>query len=892
MVSRMSYLYRIVVLFLLVTLSACGGGGGGSPTPTPSPPVSTPPAVPTPVPEAKITTISLRSDAGDWLGLGKNMVYNKTNAKIEITAQKNQLVVRVDGDESWTGVFQTGGTEQTQLKVGMVADAARYIDKQDWSKNGLTWFGEGRSCSSATGWFAIDSVAYSNGALSQISLRFERHCNGAAAALRGEVKYYAEDASKPPPPAMPVPSTLWRPPADLANGTGSYAYFESDEGDFVGLGKTYRYDDRSARISVSGSHINLVISVSGNEQWSAELRGMEMQQKLEPGYYPGITGSRFHNPVKGGLSWTGEGRGCRESTGWFAIDSVVTDGYDVVGFDLRFEQHCEGRAAALRGVIHYVKPDVTKLPPVAGNTPVGSWRAPSAALPASGNYLYVQSDPGEALGKGLIDLQTSAVARIAASARDNTLSFETQGVHSWRGEFIARAGQKQFEPGSYPAMAGYPAAVSPFGAFTVYGDSHSAHDPRGWVVIDHIRYVDGVLVELDLRFEQLGANRIGNDYGLLHGQLRWRAGQPDTYAGPAWPPPATFWRPAAGMTPSSGNYVYLESDRSDFIGYQGAYLYTPLDSMMTLSGEANKMSLDLRGDELWQGEFTAIANLKQIEPGYYRGLRNSAAFNPARGAFHWGGDGRGCNDATSGVVVDKVSYVGGKLAELHMRFEQHCENEPGALRGEIRWSASDLRKPAGPASIPGNLWRAPSGVLPASGNYLYAASEPGASVGHGKAELYTTKDATIYGYTSTSMFPEAYFGMRTQTPTYGGWNIDMQAMVGYKQFQVGFYNYAMRFPFHNRAFGALSASAHGAGCNTSTGWYAIDKVTYVGDTLAAIHARFEQYCDADAVPARGELNWEASPAELLAARVKPQPARMQTGAGALTEGPVRGDRRR
>jgi hypothetical protein len=31
----------------------------------------------------------------------------------------------------------------------------------------------------------------------------------------------------------------------------------------------------------------------------------------------------FHNPVLGGLSWSGDGRGCNESSGWFVVGNYL-----------------------------------------------------------------------------------------------------------------------------------------------------------------------------------------------------------------------------------------------------------------------------------------------------------------------------------------------------------------------------------------------------------------------------------------------------------------------------------------------------------------------------------------------------------------------------------------
>ncbi len=904
----MSSLARFLILLMLATLSACGGGGSGAsasgsaPTPTvPTPPPAVPPnpgmppssPVPvTPEPQVHLTTIALQSDAGDNIGLGKTYAYDKSTAQIEVSSEKNRLVVQVTGDESWVGIFQTGGA-QSQLQVGMVADSVRFEDDGNFSRASHGWSGEGRYCNSSIGWFSVDSVTYTGPTLTQVTLSFVRHCNGATPALHGQIRYFADDATKPPPPVLPVPATLWRPPADFANSVGNSAYFESEEGDYVGLGKRYAYDQRSAAVTLSGAGQYLSIDVKGNERWSAELRGMNNDShNVEPGYYPAVHGSRFNNPVKGGLSWTGEGRGCRVSNGWFAVDAITIEQGLLTSIDLRFEQHCEGRAAALHGAIHWSDPTRVTWPAVDGNTAVGSWSAPAARLPSSGNYLYMQSDTGEGIAKGLVDLQTGANAIVSATAADDhSLTVEGHGVHSWRAEFINKLGQSRFVPGNYAGMAGYPFASASAAALSVYGD-YAASEPKGWLVIDSIAYADNKLVALDARFEQLGANRIGNDYGLLHGQVHWRADQASVLPGPAALAPADFWRPPSGATPAIGNYVYMESDRSDFIGNQAAYLYTPLDSLFTVTGAGIEAQFDLRGDQIWNGALRGIAGLGQIQAGYYAGQSNASYGNPARGRFNWGGDGRGCNEAVSGVVVDKVTYQGSVLTELNLRFEQHCEGEPGALRGEIHWSASDARVPQGPPALPANLGRAPAGALPASGNYLYVDSQPGA-MGGGMVGLMTARDTTFFANTSTPTSVEAYFGFNAQSAILGVWRVDLQAMVGLKQFQVGYYDRTLRFPFHNKAFGGLDVSANYSGCNTSIGWFAIDKASYVGDTLTALHARFEHHCEMLAPAAHGEINWEASPAALMAARLKPQTAMPgKSGARPLLEGPARASKRR
>lgn len=853
----MTILLRQLALLLVfpALLAACGGGGGGSspsgtaPVTTAPVPVPIPPPVANPLPTAN--AISLQSEQGDLIGQGKSYQYSPANARISVTATGNRLVVKVEGDEEWTGAFQTGGNA-TELKPGQYTALPRFLESMDASQGGLTWWGNGRSCTSSTGWIVIDSVSYVNGQLAAISLRFQRNCNGAAAALRGTVNYTVSDRSTAPIPSS-APGDLWRPPASVTASLGNYAYFESADGDYVGLGKTYSFDRRSAPVTVSGSGMPLAIRVNGDDVWAAEIHSPAAQLRLAAGYYPDVKAARFSNPVKGGMSWTAAGRGCSESTGWFAVDAVE---YDAAGtikrLDMRFEQHCEGRAAPLRGAIHYDDTASVASNPGAG-TAAGSWRAPAAVQARSDNFMYVESDANEPLARGLTDLETSGSAAFEVdNANNNSLRVSVNGNQMWGIMFRMPARYAQIVPGSYDGITKPPGDSVGLGALYVSAGHAGCDAEKGWVVVDNASYAAGKLVAVELRFEQ----QCASTSGLLHGHLRWRANVPDAFAGPA-EVPDLFWRPTATLP--SGSYVYLTSDRSDFIGI-GEALYTPVDSALKVTEQNGKLYINVKGDTDWSGTFETMRNAGAILPGYYAGLTGDTT-RPARGMFSWSGDGRGCNTASAGVVVDKAVYAGGQLAELQLRFEQHCDNSPGASRGQVHWLASDTRQPAGPrTAVPAGLWSAPAGALPAGGNYLYVTGAPGEPMTNGRTYLLTQQNARFYFSTAASpLDPNAGFlSLQAESGTSdgGGFRVQFQTMRSVGQLQAGLYDHLLRYGVHNTAFGGLSANSLGVACEQSIGWMVLDKVTYANGKPSAVHGRFEQYCDGREAPLHGEFNWE------------------------------------
>jgi hypothetical protein len=184
-------------------------------------------------------------------------------------------------------------------------------------------------------------------------LSFEQHCDGSASALRGDIHWTSADTTSPPGPTNPAPGDLWEANSDVLPPTGNYIYLESETGDYIGRGGIYLYTPLDTQISVRVIEGHLSVATSGAEDWRGDFKTMDFLDQLEVGYYGDLQRYPFHNPVKGGLSWSGQGRCCNSLTGWFFVDSVTYVGTDLTAIDLRFEQHCEGAAPALHGKIHW-----------------------------------------------------------------------------------------------------------------------------------------------------------------------------------------------------------------------------------------------------------------------------------------------------------------------------------------------------------------------------------------------------------------------------------------------------------------------------------------------------------------------------------------------------------
>ncbi len=318
---------------------ACSGSDKltGPPNPPPAPP-------PTP------NYIRLQSDPGDWVGAGGNYDYSQANTAITLNANLTHLSFNLRGDQWWYGEFQLPNTT-SRMQPGTYANAQRY-PFNDPDHPGIDWTGEGRGCNTQAGSFTIDSVTYAADVLKQVDLSFEQHCEGATPALHGAIHWRSDDTTRAPGPVTPIPSGLWAPAPGATPSSGTYVYLNSDQGDYIGLGQVLTY---TSSIAVTASGGVLAINVA-NFTWTGDFQVMNSINTLRVGYYPDLIRYPFNNPTKGGLDWSGQGRGCNTLTGWFALDHVTYTSNVLTSFDLRFEQHCEGGTAALHGAIHWDKP--------------------------------------------------------------------------------------------------------------------------------------------------------------------------------------------------------------------------------------------------------------------------------------------------------------------------------------------------------------------------------------------------------------------------------------------------------------------------------------------------------------------------------------------------------
>lgn len=626
--------------------------------------------------------VYLESQPGDHIGDGMTYLYTGSTAVFSASSITNHLSLTVESTERWWADFKMMNV-LARLEQGYYPDLQRY-PVHNPAKGGLNWEGEGRECDHITGWFVIDSITYDLNRVDTIELRFEQRCEGGGAALFGAIRWDANDPSRPTGPIYPPPIGLWEPDPAVTPDTGSYAYIMSETGDYIGQGRTHLYTQGDALFTVYANDAELDFQVDGDENWTSTFAGMNTLSRLEAGYYGGLERFPFHDPTIGGLTWTGEGRGCNRVEGWMVVDSVTYDGPVLTSIELRFKQSCDYGATALYGEIHWDVTDPTQPPGPINPPPVGIWEPTPGTLPAAGTFIYLESEPGDFVGRGRSYRYNQSDSILTFRELHSDLDIVVDGYEDWHANFDVMSSIDRLEPGFYGNLQRYPFHNPAKGGLTWSGEGRGCNRLDGWFAVDEVVYDGDTLQLVELRFEQ----HCEFDAPALRGALRWDANDSTSPPGPIVPAPADLWAPAPGITPETGNYAYFESEPGDYVGRGDHYLYTHDNSIYQVYswGSGVRFDVDGEGDANWYANINPMDQLTRIEVGYYPDVNEYPAHNPARGGLRMSAFYSGCEyDLRGWFAVDYVTYEGTEITGIDLRFMQHCSDATGALYGEIHW---------------------------------------------------------------------------------------------------------------------------------------------------------------------------------------------------------------
>lgn len=153
--------------------------------------------------------------------------------------------------------------------------------------------------------------------------------------------------------------------------------------------------------------------------------------------------------------------------------------------------------------------------------PATLWQPPPGSTPATGSYAYVDMDPGFTLGVTYPRVMSAASTAFTVSATGGRLTVtavDTVAKLTVNGVFQAMIGQTELKVGYYRDLRGSTEADPLAGSLDVLLGARGCASLVGWFAIDHVFYFNGLLTQIDVRFEERCAG-----FGVpMHGQIHWR----------------------------------------------------------------------------------------------------------------------------------------------------------------------------------------------------------------------------------------------------------------------------------------------------------------------------------------------------------------------------------
>jgi hypothetical protein len=247
---------------------------------------------------------------------------------------------------------------------------------------------------------------------------------------------------------------------------------------------------------MSGTLTYLTMRVtSGSENWSINLAAPS-GENLHPQVYYNVERAAFRTGRSPGLDVSGDGRGCNQVYGSFAINQIAADSSgNVTMLDATFTQNCEkSTAPPLQGIVHYGMQPLT--------------------------YSYV-SDAGDFIGQGATKSYAGATTIFGMSGTASNLTYSVSGQRdSWSIQMVAPSGQQLQAGTTYSGATRAPFQASSVPGLDDSGDSRGCNTLTGSFTINAIQTDgSGAITALNATFEQY----CDNSTSALHGTINYHA---------------------------------------------------------------------------------------------------------------------------------------------------------------------------------------------------------------------------------------------------------------------------------------------------------------------------------------------------------------------------------
>lgn len=187
------------------------------------------------------TVVTMFSDPGDWVGRGIAWEFDPSNSRVEGADLSTSGIGLDISGSAWPSVWSLAFVPPpgATLRTGYYGDA-QGLPTYLTGLPGLDISGYARACNNITGSFEIRDLQTSGTVITRLDLLYEQHCDGAPAALWGEVRVNEPLTSRL---AVSSQSITWPAVSGAGNGTAVPVYVRNLTGTDVVVGSTAVVDD-------------------------------------------------------------------------------------------------------------------------------------------------------------------------------------------------------------------------------------------------------------------------------------------------------------------------------------------------------------------------------------------------------------------------------------------------------------------------------------------------------------------------------------------------------------------------------------------------------------------------------------------------------------------------
>jgi hypothetical protein len=153
----------------------------------------------------------LLASPGEFVTSGLPHEYDDLNSALTLTGTSGDVTLHAAGTDGSTFSLEFAAKPGSLLQPGVYKNVER-ASFRNANRAGMEITGNGHGCNTITGWFEVKDIAVdSNSQVQRLQVLYEQHCEGAAAAVFGEVRWGE--------PAGVTPSELRWPASQFGSAT-------------------------------------------------------------------------------------------------------------------------------------------------------------------------------------------------------------------------------------------------------------------------------------------------------------------------------------------------------------------------------------------------------------------------------------------------------------------------------------------------------------------------------------------------------------------------------------------------------------------------------------------------------------------------------------------------